>query len=415
MVDRGAGIRGRKRAGSPPVARQNFRLLGVVLFLAIYISVMVYTVYTSKPEGGEPEPTAKPALRQPPKQPELPPKPDDKAVGQVPPAIPSEPAENLQCGNPDALIGRIFQYDKNAPVDKQYKHAVRGYMMHVPKCGGTAFSSVVRRVMCELNEGDETVDCCNPGLCDVWTNRSCKGLAGCTGHVPNIPQLDNPDNAFSFTLIREPISRALSGYFYRCHNPNEDCYHVNEKFCPTGKMQRCKAADPPFVPWTFEQYVDQEDYQNIYTRMAGANKFPYTENLPMDDTYLAKAKATFEKFSLVGMQEAFAATVLAIHHIAGTEPAASDFEKVRSQMLSWNHSQDKEARARYAAVLKDKSSELYKKMAHVHRYDVQLYEHARTLFCEKIRGFEAEVGECFWRKDLVEGAKEGFEKLCGSA
>jgi hypothetical protein len=40
------------------------------------------------------------------------------------------------------------------------------HFVHIPKCGGTSITKVLRRVACSLNNGTEdTLDCCkNPGF-----------------------------------------------------------------------------------------------------------------------------------------------------------------------------------------------------------------------------------------------------------
>eukprot|EP00968_Pinguiococcus_pyrenoidosus_P018687 scaffold1954_cov268-Pinguiococcus_pyrenoidosus.AAC.124 len=45
------------------------------------------------------------------------------------------------------------EYDPNAPIDKKFPYRVHASMMHVPKCGGTAFSSVVRCDYCAAAAG----------------------------------------------------------------------------------------------------------------------------------------------------------------------------------------------------------------------------------------------------------------------
>jgi len=78
----------------------------------------------------------------------------------------------------------------------------------------------------------------------------------------------------SVTIFREPISRLLSAWFYRCHTPNNDCFQVRPYFkeIGQGKLPQVK----------FPEYAEMVEYQNIQTRMFGADSFPY-RNVTVDD------------------------------------------------------------------------------------------------------------------------------------
>lgn len=58
------------------------------------------------------------------------------------------------------------------------------HFIHIPKCGGTSMTAVLRQVACELNKG-KNVDCCtNEGFCDWHAHRRCAAIKGCTDHFP---------------------------------------------------------------------------------------------------------------------------------------------------------------------------------------------------------------------------------------
>ena len=68
-------------------------------------------------------------------------------------------------------------------------------------------------------------------------------------------------------------SRILSAWFYRGHNPNNDFFHVRPYFKDIWEGRRPKV--------TFEEYIEMPEYQNIQTRMLGADSFPY-RNVTVD-------------------------------------------------------------------------------------------------------------------------------------
>lgn len=79
------------------------------------------------------------------------------------------------------------------------------HFIHVPKCGGTSMTAILRQMACSMNT-TKNEDCCtNPGFCDWHAKRRCKAIKGCTDHFPNRPWIFSP--APSVTILREPVAR----------------------------------------------------------------------------------------------------------------------------------------------------------------------------------------------------------------
>ena len=66
----------------------------------------------------------------------------------------------------------------------------------------------------------------------------------------------------------------MSAWFYRCHTPNNDCFQVRPYF------KEIRQGLRPHV--TFTEYIEMAEYQNIFTRMLGADSFPY-RNVTIDN------------------------------------------------------------------------------------------------------------------------------------
>ena len=80
------------------------------------------------------------------------------------------------------------------------------HFIHIPKCGGTSMTSVLRQIACAVKE-TKNKDCCtNPGFCDWWAHRRCSAIKGCTDHFPHTKYIFI-NNIPSITLFREPVSR----------------------------------------------------------------------------------------------------------------------------------------------------------------------------------------------------------------
>ena len=79
------------------------------------------------------------------------------------------------------------------------------HFIHIPKCGGTTMTVVLRQMQCVIDPV-KNVDCCtNPGFCDWHAKRRCATIQGCTNHFPNTKNILKPMP--SITIMREPISR----------------------------------------------------------------------------------------------------------------------------------------------------------------------------------------------------------------
>ena len=71
-----------------------------------------------------------------------------------------------------------------APVKKP-PGALDFHFIHIPKCGGTSMTAILRDMACHIDP-ERNVDCCtNPGFCDWHAFRRCTAIKGCTDHFPN--------------------------------------------------------------------------------------------------------------------------------------------------------------------------------------------------------------------------------------
>jgi hypothetical protein len=74
---------------------------------------------------------------------------------------------------PQERVEALFQ-----PLTKEI------HFIHIPKCGGTTMTTLLRQIQCDV---DPTInaDCClNPGFCDWHAKRRCSTIKGCINHFP---------------------------------------------------------------------------------------------------------------------------------------------------------------------------------------------------------------------------------------
>ena len=139
--------------------------------------------------------------------------------------------------------------------------------VRVFQAGGTSFTKVLRRMTCTVNQGTESeLDCCAVGWCDWQKGLVCQNIHGSTNHIPRIDKwLGKP--LPSVTIMRDPRTRFVSAWHYRCHHPNYDCFGVRKAF----KAVRSGGTKK----YTFDEYCAMPEYQNIMVKMLVKDKFPY--------------------------------------------------------------------------------------------------------------------------------------------
>lgn len=67
------------------------------------------------------------------------------------------------------------------------------------------------------------------------------------------------DATYSVTIIRHPMTRYISGFFYRAHSPNWDRFNIRPGYF---------LKDPTYpFKFSFEDYLAMPEYQNILVKM----------------------------------------------------------------------------------------------------------------------------------------------------
>lgn len=80
------------------------------------------------------------------------------------------------------------------------------HFIHIPKCGGTTMTAVLRQFQCQ-RDPEKNKDCCtNPGFCDWHAMRRCSTIKGCINHFPNRKYIYK-EKIPSITVFREPTAR----------------------------------------------------------------------------------------------------------------------------------------------------------------------------------------------------------------
>ena len=230
-------------------------------------------------------------------------------------------------------------------------------------------TAILREVACTIDPARNHDCCTNKGFCDWHAFRRCEAIRGCTNHIPNRRWIFKPTQP-SITSLREPVSRLLSAWFYRGHSPNLDFFQVRPWFKEIEQGKRPKVV--------FDEYIEMVEYQNIQTRMFGADSFPY-RNITITPEVFDKAVDALNHLFFVGVQEAYDLSVqvmLRELHV----PAQVDVKKERDQQSSKSIAKQKAAIKHNATVLA--------RVREVNAYDMEFYRLGKKKFCTAAQKYD---------------------------
>lgn len=228
-------------------------------------------------------------------------------------------------------------------------------------------TSILRQVACEV-DSERNEDCCtNPGFCDWHAHRRCSSIKGCINHFPQTEWIYKAPP--SITIMREPMSRLLSAWFYRGHSPNLDFFQVRPWF------KDIKDGKRPRV--SFDEYLDMPEYNNIQTRMLGANSFPY-KNVTVDQELYETALSALDNMYFVGLQEVYDLSVKVLLRELNYS-GQLEVLKERDQAANRKVRREKEAIRNNATAIA--------KINRVNDWDRLLYREAVTRFCASARKY----------------------------
>lgn len=92
--------------------------------------------------------------------------PPTASVTSTPPAVPPTKVQ--------------LPITQKAPVPSKQIHFI-----HIPKCGGTTMTTLLRQMQCAADPVNNADCCLNPGFCDWHAHRRCSTIQGCINHFPN--------------------------------------------------------------------------------------------------------------------------------------------------------------------------------------------------------------------------------------
>jgi hypothetical protein len=316
------------------------------------------------------------------------------------------------------------------------------HLIRVPKAGSTALSVIARyTTIIEIRKSNEMIftylfslltnrqsagceprgPCCKwpgdpPGSCPARGLDRCNHIEiiGCMNHFSNYPML--LDNSLpSISMVREPISRAISAFFYPGIHHNSGCTgltHGSEKKEPTeADVQKC-----------FPQYLQDRRFQNPAVKLFSGGEYAYTDIATCMLTSecpqsLEEAILNLDRFDFMGVSELWELSMLVFHMtFPQIKPLLDDFlmspsegdnsnDTANGQIVRYNNGSN--YRALRTLVRSDKYHHM---LAHQNRLDTVLYEVVTMRLCDFLHEYklwdEYEYVRTYWHeKSLVKSSK----------
>jgi Galactose-3-O-sulfotransferase len=248
------------------------------------------------------------------------------------------------------------------PTDEQATTKPTIIFLHMPRSGGTTLNRLI-----EWEYGPMSVFAVDPHFYRWSYNTLTRSrafdiphLKALQGHMPfGVHALLNTPATY-ITMLRDPIDRVISEYYFRLHHPRR---HPREH-------REVKTLG-------LEEYIRTTPRHNVQTKLAAGcrNGYDFLEGECTADT-LALAKHNLSRhFSLVGLTERFDESLALAKVMFGWEirrHGSFHVERRRPQT------------DRVPAGVRDLIRDRY-------RYDVALYEYGVTLFNEALAKHAAQV------------------------
>jgi hypothetical protein len=165
--------------------------------------------------------------------------------------------------------------------------------------------------------------------------------------------------------------------------------------------------------WTFDEYINLPEYNNVYVRMFGTaprtkgkGAFPYTADLEVTRDDLDRAKSVLSSYTVVGLLELYEVSIgLTLQSLGVELDEDVDFLHERSKGESTDRL-DLKKRVETEVGLRQKIEE-------ANSLDIELYDWAVKRFCEKLK---ADGGPALIER--LEGGghfkRSKYDKMCPS-
>lgn len=181
-------------------------------------------------------------------------------------------------------------FSRLGTLARKQKSEVRLTFLHLPRTGGTAitrdilFRNFRHGQWCHVNYGPNMQVLSGAHDPLSWTERKRKRVALLAGHMPFGLAKYFPGPSEYVTLVREPIARVVSDYFFCRQNPTNPAYPF--------------ATALPLVEFVARGYGSS---QNCYAQWLSNASFG--AKFRSEDEMLDAALKNLSQFSLVGLTE----------------------------------------------------------------------------------------------------------------
>lgn len=225
--------------------------------------------------------------------------------------------------------------------------------LHIPKTGGTTLQHILQRCyarneICTFRDENRESQIANFKRLAAEQRAQYRLIQG---HLSFGFHHHLPGDSIYITLLREPISRALSFYHYAQSHPGHYLHQV------------LKSDQVDLKTLLKERTVTTQELFNLQTGMVAGEGY-YDSERPADRAALERAKKNLEDRFVVGLTEEFDASV-----------------RRMSQLFGWNvGAYRKKNVTRRKRGIDAPDSETISLLRQANALDIELYQFARDLF-----------------------------------
>lgn len=286
----------------------------------------------------------------------------------------------------------------------------RIHLLRVPKAGSTSLSIIARRFVgcqppgpCCKYPGDPPGSCPHQHLFECQLQHK---VVGCTGHNPEYDTF-LLDSIPTISIVREPISRAISGFFYPNHH-NMDC-HADLHTC-------------------FEAYTKDPRYQNIlikmFTGQPAYNGVSACRAASECEHSLELAIKNLAHFKFMGILELWELSLLVFHtkypqfiplkeEFLLYQPTNASSVTATGSSVEQSHRVNRDQG--YTEFQKTAPQQYFNQLQEQSQFDIEMYHLLVQRFCKEVKLehlWEVEKVREYWKAKIQQHKLANIETEC---
>eukprot|EP01038_Epipyxis_sp_PR26KG_P012315 gene12315-16518_t len=295
---------------------------------------------------------------------------------------------------PKYFYDLVNLYRKNITLNKNSINQLQ--LIRIPKASSSSLSAIARRMVgcsppgpCCKYPGDPPGSCPKKELFDCQLQHK---VIGCTHHFVNKTALIDP-NIITISIMREPMRRAVSAFFYPGIHHNSKC-KLSQEEC-------------------FLEYTNDNRFRNIAVKMfTGVYSYdPLTKTCEKTNPTCSHSleKAIFNMITnthFMGIAELWELSLFILHiKFPSFQPELQEFYMGSDSKSSSSSSSERiNKNNNYKEFKRNAFSKYFKELSYQNNLDILLYNQAIIKLCDDVWNYDlwkSPIIRKYWKKNSV--------------